>query len=53
MWNEGTIILSPRADAEFRARFGKLKQARFPEDPAYWPAAEFIEYHREQIFLAD
>ena len=53
MWNEGTIILSPHADAEFRARFGKLKRARFPEDPAYWPAAESIEYHREQIFLAD
>lgn len=53
MLRDGTIILSPHADDDFRARFGRLKRARFPEDVAYWPAAEFIEYHRNVIFKAN
>lgn len=53
MLNDGTILLSPQADAQFRSRFGKLTRARFPKDVAYWPAAESIEHHRDHIFQAD
>lgn len=53
MLRDGTIILSPHADDDFRSRFGRLKRARFPEEVAYWPAAESIEYHRNVIFQAN
>lgn len=48
--NAGKVLIAKNAGPDTRALFAGHTMARFADNPQFWPDAQYLERHRDEIF---
>lgn len=48
--NNGDVLIASRAGSDTRALFSHIARIQFPKEVQYWPDAQYLERHRDEIF---